>query len=63
MTTSMDAVYEFAITPRKETGMEGVVVRFMPDTRQVENALEVRQCTTSYVLYIWSSSLSTQFHK
>lgn len=39
--TSMDAVYEFAVTPRGESGTEGVVFRFMPEGRQVENALEL----------------------
>ncbi len=41
LATSMDAVYEFAVTPRGESGTEGVVFRFMPDGRQVENALDL----------------------
>ncbi|EFN52292.1 hypothetical protein CHLNCDRAFT_139038 [Chlorella variabilis] len=41
MATSMDRVYEFAATPRGETGTEGVVFRFVPDPRQVESALEL----------------------
>lgn len=41
LATSMDAVYEFAVTPRGESGTEGVVFRFMPDGKQVDNALEV----------------------
>ena len=43
MATSMDAVYEFAVTPRSDSDTEGVVFRFMPDGRQVGNALEVRR--------------------
>jgi hypothetical protein len=42
MTTSMDRVYDFATTPRTETGTEGVIFRFMPDPRQVDLALQVR---------------------
>ncbi len=41
LATSMDAVYDFAVTPRGDTGTEGVAFRFMPDSRQVEAALEV----------------------
>lgn len=37
----MDSVYEFAVTPRSESGTEGVIFRFMPDARQVDNALEL----------------------
>ena len=48
LATSMDAVYEFAVTPRGESGTEGVVFRFMPDASQVENALEVRIKLTYY---------------
>ncbi|KAI3432456.1 hypothetical protein D9Q98_004006 [Chlorella vulgaris] len=41
MTTSMDRVYDFATTPRTETGTEGVIFRFMPDPRQVDLALQL----------------------
>ncbi len=41
LATSMDAVYDFAVTPRGETGTEGVAFRFMPDSHQVQAALEV----------------------
>ena len=41
LTTSMDSVYEFAITPRGESGTEGVIFRFMPDARQIQAALEL----------------------
>jgi hypothetical protein len=37
----MDRVYEFASTPREQTGTEGVAFRFVPDPRQVEAALQV----------------------
>lgn len=41
LATSMDAVYEFSITPRTSNGTQGVVFRYMPDANQVANALEV----------------------
>lgn len=41
--TSMDRVYEFAVTPRSELGLEGVVFRFVPDPQQVEAALKMYQ--------------------
>jgi hypothetical protein len=37
----MDRVYEFASTPREQTGTEGVAFRFVPDPRQVEAALQL----------------------
>lgn len=37
----MDMVYDFAITPREDTGTEGIIFRFMPDAAQVEHALEL----------------------
>lgn len=39
--TSMDNVYEFAITPRDQSGTDGVTFRFMPDASQVEHAMEL----------------------
>ena len=39
----MDRVYDFATTPRGETGTDGVIFRFVPDPQQVESALEVRR--------------------
>lgn len=44
----MDAVYQFATAPRAETGMQGVIFRFMPDPMQVDAAVKVRtvlRCT------------------
>lgn len=41
LTVTMDRVYEYAITPRDQTGSEGVVFRFMPDMRQVQAALQL----------------------
>ena len=38
---SMDAIYDFAITPQKDKKAEGVVFRFMPDAKEVQSALEV----------------------
>lgn len=43
LATSMDRVYDFATTPRGETGTDGVIFRFVPDPQQVESALEVRR--------------------
>ena len=37
----MDRVYEFAVTPRNELGLEGVVFRFVPEPSQVDAALKV----------------------
>jgi Tic22-like family len=37
----MDAVYQFATAPRAETGMQGVIFRFMPDPSQVDAAVKV----------------------
>ena len=37
----MDAVYQFATAPRSESGTEGVIFRFMPDTEQVAAAVKV----------------------
>ena len=37
----MDRVYEFAVTPRAELGLEGVVFRFVPDPAQIDAALKV----------------------
>ncbi len=37
----MDSVYQFATTPRKDTGTEGVIFRFMPDAAQVDAAVKV----------------------
>lgn len=38
---SMDAIYDFAITPQKEKNAAGVVFRFMPDAKEVQSALQV----------------------
>ena len=53
MATSMDRVYEFAATPRGETGTEGVVFRFVPDPRQVESALEVGPGEVCVCVCVW----------
>lgn len=37
----MDAVYQFATLPRDDTGMQGVIFRFMPDPSQVDAAVKV----------------------
>lgn len=37
--TSMDAVYEVAVTPREHSGTEGVSFRFMPAAEEVDAAL------------------------
>lgn len=42
LSTSLEAVYEFTMSPSSVHGTEGVCFRFMPDSRQVEKALEVR---------------------
>lgn len=41
LTTTMDSVYNFAVTPRDQTGTEGVTFRFVPDAGEVESALEL----------------------
>jgi hypothetical protein len=39
----MDRVYELTASPAdKSKGTDGVVFRLMPDSQQVENALQVR---------------------
>lgn len=38
---SMDAIYDFAVTPQKDKKAAGVVFRFMPDAKEVHSALEV----------------------
>lgn len=38
---SMDAIYDFAITPQKDKKAAGVVFRFMPDAKEVQSALQV----------------------
>jgi len=43
MKVSMDNVYDFAVTPEVDKKTEGVSFRFMPDMKQVQKALEVRQ--------------------
>lgn len=43
LTSSLDRVYEFAVAPRGAApGLEGVTFRFMPDAKQVDAALQVR---------------------
>lgn len=39
--TTMDKVYEYATTPREETDMLGVVLRFVPDVEEVQAAVQV----------------------
>ena len=41
LSVSMDAVYNFATSPRESNNASGVVFRFMPDAVQVEAALNV----------------------
>jgi hypothetical protein len=41
--TTMDAVYEFAVTPRTDSGTHGVVFRFMPGASEIQAALELYQ--------------------
>ena len=41
----MDNVYDVALTPELAKKAEGVSFRFMPDMKQVQKALEVRQIT------------------
>jgi hypothetical protein len=43
MQVGMDAVYQFATSPRSETGTEGVIFRFMPDASQVNAAVKLYQ--------------------
>lgn len=40
--TTMDKVYEYATTPREQTDMLGVVLRFVPDVEEVQAAIQVR---------------------
>lgn len=41
----MDNVYDVALTPEVDKKAEGVSFRFMPDMKQVQKALEVKQIT------------------
>lgn len=41
MRTTLDAVYEVFTMPREESGLQGIHFRFMPDMREVENALQL----------------------
>lgn len=41
LSTSLEAVYEFTTIPPEQTGTQGVSFRFMPDGRQVAEALEI----------------------
>ena len=41
----MDNVYDLALTPEVDKKAEGVSFRFMPEMKQVQKALEVREIT------------------
>jgi len=41
LSTSLEAVYEFTTIPPDQTGTQGVSFRFMPDGKQVAEALEI----------------------
>ena len=55
----MDSVYQFATAPRAETGMQGVIFRFMPDAAQVDAAVKVRTDIQYSIMHAkWFGALS-----
>ena len=48
----MDSVYQFATAPRAETGMQGVIFRFMPDAAQVDAAVKVRAYIQVLIMHV-----------
>jgi Tic22-like family len=58
MQVGMDAVYQFATAPRAETGMQGVIFRFMPDPWQVDAAVKVWTIKGSIIMHVNHSQIT-----